>query len=66
MSEWNIIWEARGAFLNGALNTLILFVLSVLAAGVDAPGGVTGVGAGYGPGSVAQAASATGAAGLRG
>ena len=32
MSEWNIIWEARGAFLNGALNTLILFVLSVLAA----------------------------------
>jgi len=28
----------------------------MLAAGVDAPGGVTGVGAGYGPGSVAQAA----------
>lgn len=32
MTEWSIIWEARGAFLNGALNTLILFVLSVLAA----------------------------------
>ena len=32
MTEWSIIWEERGAFLNGALNTLILFVLSVLAA----------------------------------
>lgn len=32
MTEWSIIWEARGAFLNGALNTLILFALSVLAA----------------------------------
>ncbi|MBU1329061.1 MAG: amino acid ABC transporter permease [Gammaproteobacteria bacterium] len=32
MTEWSIIWEARGAFLNGALNTLILFILSVLAA----------------------------------
>ncbi|MFP6849702.1 MAG: amino acid ABC transporter permease [Pseudomonas sp.] len=32
MTEWSIIWDARGAFLNGALNTLILFILSVLAA----------------------------------
>ena len=32
MTEWSIIWEARSAFLNGALNTLILFALSVLAA----------------------------------
>jgi polar amino acid transport system permease protein len=32
MSEWSIIWEARAAFSNGVLNTLILFGLSVLAA----------------------------------
>jgi len=31
MTEWSIIWEARSAFLSGALNTLILFALSVLA-----------------------------------
>jgi len=32
MTEWSIIWEARDAFLSGVLSTLLLFVLSVLAA----------------------------------
>lgn len=32
MSEWAIIWDARQAFLDGALNTLLLFGLSVIVA----------------------------------
>lgn len=32
MTEWSIIWEARASFLNGALSTLLLFALSVVAA----------------------------------
>ncbi|TBU90643.1 amino acid ABC transporter permease [Stutzerimonas kirkiae] len=32
MSEWLILWDARDAFLAGALNTLLLFFVSVSAA----------------------------------
>ncbi|MFF7707691.1 ABC transporter permease subunit [Pseudomonas sp. NPDC007930] len=32
MTEWSIVWEARGAFLTGMANTLLLFAVSVLAA----------------------------------
>lgn len=32
MSEWLILWDARDTFLAGALNTLLLFIVSVSAA----------------------------------
>lgn len=32
MAEWSIIWEARGMFLAGVWNTLVLFLVSFLGA----------------------------------
>lgn len=32
MTNWEIIWEARGLFLQGFLNTLVIFALSTAAA----------------------------------
>ncbi|NBA96048.1 amino acid ABC transporter permease [Pseudomonas sp. R5(2019)] len=32
MTEWSILWEAREAFLNGLISTLVLFSLSTISA----------------------------------
>jgi|SRR5690606_27802078 len=32
MSEWSILWDARETFLDGTLNTLVIFAISVVAA----------------------------------